>query len=185
MSRGLGRVERELLEEISTGEGRTVVAAAGLTASESEARRRAARSLQRKGLACLRTSRRHTRKSLLMTARAAAEWDAEAGRAALEMAQDRQDEARRDEMAAFKAIREAQGGDEQAAEGERNTARITIRAMHGRESTADFLLSDIEAGLGTTWSLGRPRQTKDGITLTATLRPSIESHGMEECITLF
>lgn len=176
MSRGLGRVERELLEEISTGEGRTVVAAAGLTASESEARRRAARSLDRKGLACLRTSRRGPRKSMLMTARAASEWDAATGQAALERAQDRQDEARRDEMAAFRAIREAQGGEGPASGGERNTARITIRLAHGRESTVDFLLSDIETGLGTAWSLGRPRQTKDGITLTATLRPDIESH---------
>lgn len=185
MSRGLGKVERELLEEISTGEGRTIVATPGLTPAESEARRRAARSLDRKGLACLRTGRRHTRKSMLMTARAAAQWDADAGREALENAQDRQDQARRDEMAAFRAIRAAQGDDAQTTEGERNAVRITIRPMHGRESTADFLLSDIEAALGTTWSLGRPRQTKDGITLTATLRPGVESHGAGDCITLF
>ena len=185
MSRGLGRVERQLLEEISTGEGRTIVAEAGLTPSEAEARRRAARSLDRKGLACLRARRRHTRKSMLMTARAAAEWDARAGEEALEEAQDRQDEARRDEMAAFRAIRAAQGDDAQATEGERNTARITIRTTHGRESTADLLLSDIETALGTAWSLGRPRQTKDGITFTATLRPDIETHGPEDCITLF
>ena len=185
MSRGLGRIERELLEEISTGEGRTVVAGAGLTVSESEARRRAARSLDRKGLACLRTSRRGTRKALLMTARAAARWDAEAGRAALERAQDRQDEARREEMAAFQAIRAAQGGAGPDPEGERNEVRITIRPMHGRESTVDFLISDISTALGTTWSLGRPRQTKAGVTLTATLRPSIESHGEGECVTLF
>ncbi|NMM97044.1 cobalt ABC transporter ATP-binding protein [Bifidobacterium sp. DSM 109960] len=185
MSRGLGRIERELLEEISTGEGRTIVATPGLTPAESEARRRAARSLDRKGLACLRAGRRYTRRSLLMTARAAAEWDARAGEEALERAQDRQDEARRDEMAAFQAIRAAKGDKGPATEGERNTARITIKPMHGRESTADFLLSDIEAGLGTTWSLGRPRQTKDGITLTATLRPGIESHGPEAPATLF
>ena len=179
MSRGLGRVEKELLEEISTGEGRTLVAAAGLTPAESEARRRAARSLDRKGLACLRSSRRGTRKSILMTARAAAKWDAEVGRVALEKAQDRQDEARRDEMAAFHMIRMAQGSKEPVRDDGHNVARITIHLSRGRESTVDFLLSDISSALGTTWSLGRPRQTKDGITFTATLRPGIESYGLE------
>ncbi len=79
MSRGLGKVEQELLHEIKINpEGRTVVALSGTDPTKAEARRRAARSLDRKGLAVLRKTEAKgflRSKSLLLSAEAAAEWD--------------------------------------------------------------------------------------------------------------
>ena len=69
MSRGLGKVERELLDELNHT-GMALVAPQNLDASKREARRRAARSLDRKGLAALRRNRRS---SVLLTTKKAAE----------------------------------------------------------------------------------------------------------------
>ena len=71
MSKGLGKVEQQLLHEIEINpQERTVVALFNMDATEAEARRRAARSLDRKGLAVLRKTGRKGKfrsKSLLRT----------------------------------------------------------------------------------------------------------------------
>lgn len=182
MSRGLGKIERELLDEISTGNGLTVVAEAGRTPSENEARRRAARSLTRKGLACLRTSYRGTGKRILLTFRAAAEWDARAGHIALEKAQDKQEEARQEEWDAFRAIKTATSTNKDPQSNindgtQRAELRIVISLTRGRESTIDFFLNDLEDRLGGTWKFVNPRETKDGVSVTAVLDSDIESFG--------
>ena len=93
MSKGLGKVEQQLLHEIEINpQERTVVALFNMDATEAEARRRAARSLDRKGLAVLRKTGRKGKfrsKSLLLSAKSAEELDARFAREDAEKASDK------------------------------------------------------------------------------------------------
>lgn len=103
MSRGLGKVERELLDELERT-GMVTVAPRELSAAEKEARRRAARSLDRKGLAAVRQNRGT---NLLLTMRKAVDWDVRHGERALEKAQEKENEARKEGWNAWRAVRVA------------------------------------------------------------------------------
>lgn len=146
MSRGLGRVEKELLHEIENNpQGRTVVAPFGTDPTKAEARRRAARNLNRKGLAALRRTEATgvlRSKSLLLSAKACEEWDdRESGRKA-----EARRRAAREELKAH----ESSGGTRSRR---RSELRVTIQRVSGDAMTADLLLSELEASLGDAWRL--------------------------------
>lgn len=154
MSKGLGWVERKLLREIKTDpQGRTlVVAPFGMDSSEAEARRRAARSLDRKGLAVLRKTGRdgvfHS-KSILLSSEAAKEWDAEIALKKAEKAGDERRKAAREELEARRSIQSS----EDKTGNDSSVMRVAIKRVSGDPLAADLFLSEIEAALGDTWQL--------------------------------
>lgn len=150
MSRGLGRVEQGLLHEIEINpEGRTVVALSGTDPTKAEARRRAARSLNRKGLAVLRRTEANgvlRSKSLLLSAEAAAEWDDREARRKVEKAREARCQAAREEL----KVHESSGGTRPYR---RSELRVAIQRVSGDPMAADLLLSELEASLGDSWRL--------------------------------
>lgn len=150
MSRGLGRVEQELLHEIEINpQERTVVAPFGMDPTKAEARRRAARNLNRKGLAVLRKTEANgvlRSKSLLLSAEAAAEWDDRESSRKIEKAR----EARRRAARAELKVHESSGG---TSPYRRSELRVAIQRVSGDPMTADLLLSELEASLGDAWRL--------------------------------
>lgn len=151
MSRGLGKVERELLHEIEINPlERTVVAPFTMDATRCEARRRAARNLDRKGLAVLRRSEAkgiQRSKSILLSAKAAAEWDEREARRDADKARDAKRKAAHEELEARRAIR-PDGNASRRVE-----LLVGIKRVSGRPAAADLLLSEIEASLSEAWSL--------------------------------
>ena len=154
MSKGLGKVEQQLLHEIEINpQERTVVAPFGMGATEAEARRRAARSLDRKGLAALRKTERNGRlrsKSLLLSTKAAEEWDAKVAREDAKKAGDKRREAALEELKARRAVQSANEG---KTEHDQSVLRISIARVSGDPLAADLFLSEIEAALGDSWYL--------------------------------
>ena len=150
MSRGLGRVEQELLHEIEINpQGRTVVVLSGTDPTKAEARRRAARNLNRKGLAILRKTEANgvlRSKSLLLSAKACAEWDDREVRRKVEKAREARRRAAREEL---KAHESASG----TRPYHRSELRVTIQRVSGDPMAADLLLSELEASLGDSWRL--------------------------------
>lgn len=150
MSRGLGRVERWLLHEVEANPwGSVTVVPTGADPAEAEARRRAARNLDRKGLAVLRRTRANggsRGKSILLSVDAGAEWDEEEARRKAEKARDERRRATREERKAYESI----DGTEPRRRAE---LRVTIQRVSGDAMTADLLLSEIEASLGDAWRL--------------------------------
>ena len=150
MSRGLGRVEQELLHEIEINpEGRTVVVLSGTDPTKAEARRRAARSLDRKGLAVLRRTEATgvlRSKSLLLSAKAAAEWDDKESSRKAEKAREARRRAAREEL----KVHESSAGTRLYR---RSELRVSIQRVKGDPMTADLFLSELEASLGATWQL--------------------------------
>lgn len=150
MSRGLGRVEQELLHEIEINpQGRTVVAPFGTDPTKAEARRRAARNLNRKGLAVLRRTEANgvlRSKSLLLSAKACEEWDYRESSRKAEKAKEARRRAAREEL---KAHESASG----TRPRRRSELRVTIQRVKGDAMTADLFLSEIEASLGDAWRL--------------------------------
>lgn len=153
MSKGLGKVEQQLLHEIEINpQERTVVALFNMDATEAEARRRAARSLDRKGLAVLRKTGRKGKfrsKSLLLSAKAAEEWDARVARENAEKAGDKRREAAREELEARRAIQANEGKNGRDA----SVLRIAISRVSGDPLAAGLFLSEVEAALGDRWHL--------------------------------
>lgn len=149
MSRGLGRIERSLLHEIEVNRlGRTVVAPFGMDPVEAEARRRAARNLDRKGLGVLRRTEADgilRSKALLLSVEAGAEWDREEARRKAEKAGDERRRAAREELEAYESIDGKQAGGSEL--------RVTIQHVRGDAMMADLLLSELEASLGDAWRL--------------------------------
>ena len=155
MSKGLGKVEQQLLHEIEINpQERTVVALFNMDATEAEARRRAARSLDRKGLAVLRKTGRKGKfrsKSLLLSAKAAEEWDARVAREDAEKASDKRREAAREELKARRAIQANEGKNGRDA-----SAAIRLRRVFSSAR------SRLPWGTGGTWmcwanTMARPR----------------------------
>lgn len=149
MSRGLGRVERWLLHEVEANPwGSVTVVTAGADPAEAEASRRAARNLDRKGLAVLRRTRANggsRSKSILLSIDAAA-WDEDEAREKAEKARDERRRATREERKAYESIN--------ATEPHRKSElRVTIQRVSGDPMTADLFLSEIEASLGDAWRL--------------------------------
>lgn len=106
MSRGLGRTERALLEELEAMDGLVTVTGPGMSESELASRRRAAKSLDGKGLAALRTVRIGGRpRAVLMPAEMAGRHDLRKARAdVIETARARRD-AQRSEARAESRLR--------------------------------------------------------------------------------
>lgn len=154
MSKGLGKVEQELLHEIEINPfGRTVVVSFDMDATRAEARRRAARSLDRKGLAALRKTgwggdRR--RKSMLFSIKAAEEWDAKTARKNVEKASEKRREAALEELKARRAV---QSSNEGKTGRDQSVLRISIARVSGDPLAADLFLSEVEAALGDSWHL--------------------------------
>ena len=149
MSRGLGRVERWLLHEIEANPwGSVTVVPAGADPAEAEASRRAARNLDRKGLAVLRRTRANggsRSKSILLSVDAAA-WDEDEAREKAEKARDERRRATREERKVYESIN--------ATEPHRKSElRVAIQRVKGDPMTADLFLSEIEASLGDSWRL--------------------------------
>lgn len=153
MSRGLGRVEQELLHEIEINPlERTVVAPFDMDPARAEARRRAARSLDRKGLAVMRKtgwSTKLRKKSILFSTKAAKEWDAKTIRKNAEKASEKRREAALEELEARRAVRSSE---EKGGHGS-SVLRIAIKRVSGDPLAADLFLSEIEAALGDAWHL--------------------------------
>lgn len=94
MSRGLGKTERNLLTELAEGNGIVILAMPGMTRSEAESRKRAARSLERKGLAMQRKMRitKHMQ-TVLVTAKVAQTIDWATAQRAADEAKEAQEKA--------------------------------------------------------------------------------------------
>lgn len=167
MSRGLGKVERELLDELNHT-GMALVAPQNLDASKREARRRAARSLDRKGLAALRRNRRS---SVLLTTKKAAEWDADHSERAMQKARNKQEEARHEEWVAWQNLRKANPSSHVDIVDERKGPElsITIKRIYGGPNRVDMLLNDLDAELGRYWRFTLPSERNGAVTICASL----------------
>lgn len=106
MSRGLGKTERALLDELSDRDGTITVTSPDMSEAELASRRRAAKSLDGKGLAAMRTIRIGGRaRTVLMPTELAGRHDLREARAdAIKAARARKD-AQRDEARADGRLR--------------------------------------------------------------------------------
>ena len=162
MSRGLGKVERELLDELNHT-GMALVAPQNLDASKREAR-----SLDRKGLAALRRNRRS---SVLLTTKKAAEWDADHSERAMQKARNKQEEARHEEWVAWQNLRKANPSSRVDIVDERKGPElsITIKRIYGGPNRVDMLLNDLDAELGRYWRFTLPSERNGAVTICASL----------------
>ena len=105
MSRGMGKVERQLLEELERSGSGVWIAGPDMPRSQVESRRRAARSLESKGLAAVRNVRLGRRTlSKLLSMDVARETDRKALRADLADAKEKKRDAASEEFQAYAAL---------------------------------------------------------------------------------
>lgn len=150
MSRGLGRAERALLEEIGDANGGYVLlSTVGMTRSEAESRKRAARSLEAKGLAASRTiTVGGRRRAVAMSPGFAEPHDLRAARADAERSARERRDAQMDEARAVERLR----GLERGPEASHGPVRVTVSGSPADATLfADMLRSAMAGGR---WSLG-------------------------------
>lgn len=177
MSRGMGKVERQLLEELGRSGGSGVwIAGPGMDRSQVESRRRAAKSLKAKGLAAVRIVRAGRRDvSKLLDPGAALEIDRRKLRGDLRKAKEKKEDAKSEEFRAYRALSDIEPPD--SAQGyewglEKNKkkrdekrdlvegGRLTI-TISGDDRRVARLMGDIETLLGGIWDLSEPRDIEE------------------------
>jgi len=163
MSRGLGKVEKELLAEVERL-GSIIVAPSGMDRSEAETRRRAARSLNRKGLASLRRASQGRRFSILYSLDAAKRKDENQAERQLRESWEKRKEADREEWDAWRQTSRAKRGDELTRYRESTSApeiTITVHRLRGMD-TIDELFVDHLNTMTTPWRFTNPHRDAHG-----------------------
>ena len=172
MSRGMGKVERQLLEELERSGSGVWIAGPDMPRSQVESRRRAARSLESKGLAAVRNVRLGRRTlSKLLSMDVARETDRKALRADLADAKEKKRDAASEEFQAYAALSAiepptmAQGYEwnleknrkrREAAKGPVDGGTLRVR-IDGDDRRVAMFLNDLETLLGGIWDFTDPR----------------------------
>lgn len=172
MSRGMGKVERQLLEELERSGSGVWIAGPDMPRSQVESRRRAARALESKGLAAVRNVRLGRRTlSKLLSMDVARETDRKALRADLADAKEKKRDAASEEFQAYAALSAiepptmAQGYEwnleknrkrHEAAKDPVDGGTLRVR-IDGDDRRVAMFLNDLEALLGGIWDFTDPR----------------------------